>query len=90
MSQMTLEELIDITRAQAGEAEQGMLDGDVIDVLFEYLGYDSVALLEVVSEIKHRFGVDLSDEAVGSARTPRKLLALINQAIDGDVKRRSA
>ncbi|WP_369395553.1 methyltransferase (plasmid) [Streptomyces sp. CG1] len=81
MKELTLEKLIDLTRTHAGEAEEGALDGDVIDVLFTNLGYDSVALLEVVGQIKHQYGIDLSDETVGEMRTPRQVLDKVNEVI---------
>jgi len=55
MPKLTLEKLVDLTRTYAGEAEGGALDGDIIDVLFTNLGYDSVAVLEVIRQIKHEF-----------------------------------
>ncbi|MET9341818.1 acyl carrier protein [Nonomuraea sp. NPDC003804] len=81
MEELTLEKLIELTRTYAGEAEEAALGDDIIDVLFEQLGYDSVALLEVLSQIKHRYGLDLSDETVGRQRTPRDVLATVNEAI---------
>jgi minimal PKS acyl carrier protein len=81
VEEMTLQRLIDLTRTHAGEHEEGALDGDVIDVLFGNLGYDSVALLEVMSQIRHQYGIDLADDTVGTARTPRQVLEKVNQVI---------
>ncbi|MBB6174237.1 act minimal PKS acyl carrier protein [Nocardiopsis mwathae] len=81
MRQLTLEELIDLTRTHAGESEAGALDGDILDVLFTNLGYDSLALLEIVAQIKQQYGIDLSDEAVGTLRTPREVIAKVNEVI---------
>lgn len=81
MRELTLTELIDVTKTYAGEAEEGALDDDIIDVLFENLGYDSVALLEVISQIKHQFGIDLSEESVGRLKTPRQVLDAVNAVI---------
>ncbi|MGW4826636.1 acyl carrier protein [Amycolatopsis japonica] len=81
MRELTLTELIDVTKTYAGEVEEGALDEDIIDVLFENLGYDSVALLEVISQIKHQFGIDLSEESVGRLKTPRQVLDAVNAVI---------
>lgn len=78
MPELTLNDFIEVTRSRAGESSEGALDETIIDVLFEHLGYDSVALMEVVSEIKHAYGVDLSGGAVGALRTPRMVLDAVN------------
>jgi act minimal PKS acyl carrier protein len=79
--EFTLEDLVDLTRTHAGEAEEGVLDGDIVDVLFTHLGYDSVALMEVLSQIKHQFGIDLADDAVEGMRTPRAVIEKVNEVI---------
>ena len=81
MREFTLEDLVDLTRTHAGEAEEGVLDGDIVDVLFTHLGYDSVALMEVLSQIKHQFGIDLADNAVEAMRTPRAVIEKVNEVI---------
>ncbi|GAA3081897.1 acyl carrier protein [Streptomyces olivoverticillatus] len=81
MREFTLEDLVDLTRTYAGEAEEGALDGDIVDVLFTHLGYDSVALMEVLSHIKHEYGIDLADEAVGALKTPRAVIEKVNEVI---------
>lgn len=81
MEELTLAELVRVTRSRAGEAEDGVLNGDILDVLFEQLGYDSVALLEVLSEINHEYGLDLSEQTVASLKTPRAVLDTVNRII---------
>ncbi|MGW3186087.1 acyl carrier protein [Kitasatospora sp. NPDC001119] len=81
MTELTLDDLIHLTRTYAGETEEGALDDDVVDVLFGNLGYDSIALLEVVAQIKHQYGIDLADDTIGTARTPREVLARVNSVI---------
>jgi act minimal PKS acyl carrier protein len=81
MEELTLARLVELTRVYAGESEEGALDGDVIDVVFGNLGYDSVALLEVMSQIKHQYGIDLADDTVGTAKTLRQVLEKVNQVI---------
>lgn len=81
MQEFTLQELFELTRDRAGEPEDRELDADVVDVVFERLGYDSVALLEVLSEIRHRFGIELADETMHRRRTPREVLDAVNVVI---------
>ena len=79
MSEFTLPELADKLRECAGESEGIDLDSDaVLDVPFIDLGYDSLALLQVTGVIKRERGVELSDDAVVEAETPRLLLKMIN------------
>ncbi|MEU6658604.1 acyl carrier protein [Streptomyces sp. NPDC046821] len=75
---VTLADLTRMLRESAGEEEGVDLDGDVIDTPFIDLGYDSLALLQVIGEIQREFGIDIPDDAVVDAETPGALLALIN------------
>ncbi|MCK9895439.1 acyl carrier protein [Frankia sp. AgB32] len=72
----TLDDLRRILREGSGETDD--LDGDILDLEFESLGYESLALLETTSRIEREFGVVLDDEAVAGAATPRALVELVN------------
>jgi minimal PKS acyl carrier protein len=74
----TLAELKQILRGAAGTAEGIDLDGDILDIGFDELGYDSLALLETGGRIEREYGVRLDDSALVDASTPRALLATIN------------
>ncbi|WP_229397676.1 acyl carrier protein [Micromonospora okii] len=84
MATLDLPVLRDILRECAGEDDAADLGGDILDVPFSDLGYDSLALLETASVIQRRFGARLADDAVTQAQTPRALLDLTNRAIAGD------
>uniref|UniRef100_A0AAU2JUY1 Acyl carrier protein n=1 Tax=Streptomyces sp. NBC_00049 TaxID=2903617 RepID=A0AAU2JUY1_9ACTN len=75
---VTLADLTRMLRESAGEEEGIDLDGDVIDTPFMDLGYDSLALLQVIGEIQRVYGIEIPDDAVVDAETPGALLALIN------------
>ncbi|MCX5086406.1 acyl carrier protein [Streptomyces sp. NPDC056121] len=75
---VTLADLTRMLRESAGEEEGVDLDGDVIDTPFIELGYDSLALLQVIGEIQRDYGISIPDDAVVDAETPGALLALIN------------
>jgi len=82
VSEFTQRELAEKLLECAGEAEyaEGMdiADEAALDVPFLELGYDSLALLQVTGVIKREYGVELSDDAVVEAETPRLLLKMIN------------
>ncbi|MEV6278915.1 acyl carrier protein [Nocardia sp. NPDC051832] len=75
---MGLNELIAILRRCAGVDDQVVLDDTIVDTDFDALGYDSVALLEVTSDIERTCGIKLGDDAIGTDSTPREVLALIS------------
>ena len=75
---ITLEDLRRILRSGAGAAEGVDLDGDIADIDFEELGYESLALLETCSRIGREYGVALEDDIVTEARTPRALIQAVN------------
>lgn len=75
---MTLDDLKQTLRSAAGESEGVDLNGDVGDVAFEELGYDSLALLETSSRIEHEYGVRIPEDDLTGAETPNELLELVN------------
>lgn len=75
---VTLPDLTRMLRESAGEEEGIDLDGDVVDTPFIDLGYDSLALLQVIGQIQREYGLSIPDDAVVDAETPGALLALIN------------
>lgn len=64
-----------------GEDESVDLDGDVLDVSFTDLGYDSLAVLQTTGHIEGAYGLVLDEDAVSEADTPRKFLDLVNRAL---------
>lgn len=76
--ELTLHDLRRILRAAAGADEGVDLDADILDVPFEDLGYDSLALLETGSRIEREFGIELADTTMADAATPRALLTSVN------------
>ena len=78
---MTMDELREILIECAGEDEAAALRGDIAEVEFEDLGYDSLALMETAARIKQRFGVTIPDEEIAELRTPATVLAAVNGAL---------
>ncbi|GGN94110.1 actinorhodin polyketide synthase acyl carrier protein [Streptomyces albiflavescens] len=79
--ELTLAGLTRILRESAGEDEGVDLDGDILDLSFTELGYDSLALLEAAGRVERETGIKLSDDVVGEAETPRLFLALVNELV---------
>jgi acyl carrier protein len=77
----TLDDLRRILVAGAGTDESVDLDGDVLDVTFQDLNYDSLALLETAGRIEREYGVSL-DEGLADGATPRSLLAVVNAQLN--------
>ncbi|OAA28782.1 act minimal PKS acyl carrier protein [Frankia sp. EI5c] len=79
---MTIDELREILVACAGggDDEDG-LRGDISDVTFEELGYDSLALIETAARLRLDHDVVVPDEEIAQLRTPRDLLDRINSQI---------
>ncbi|MFI1169800.1 acyl carrier protein [Streptomyces sp. NPDC020801] len=80
MNELTITALMDIVRSCAGEAEIPAA-GEVGDTAFGDLGYDSLALLETVSQIERTYGVHLADDEVTGTTTPQALLDAVNGAV---------
>jgi minimal PKS acyl carrier protein len=70
-------ELRRILRDSAGVEAGVDLDGEILDITFEDLGYDSIAVLETAAKITQEYGVPIDDDALTVSTTPRELLALI-------------
>lgn len=79
-----IEDLTRTLREAAGDPEGVDLDGDILDVEFDDLGYDSLALQETCSRIERAYGIQLEDSTVDDAETPRDLLAAVNTHLSGN------
>ncbi|WP_201300529.1 acyl carrier protein [Streptomyces sp. HF10] len=82
VSHISLPRLVQIIRECAGDSDEQDLDGDILDVTFQDLGYDSLALLEISAKIEQDFGVSVPE---GEIKTPRNTLQLINSKITEEV-----
>jgi act minimal PKS acyl carrier protein len=81
MKEFTKIDLTRTMRAAAGEDESVDLDGDILDISFEELGYDSLAVLETVTAVEREFALALKEEDMSTIETPRKFLAFVNERI---------
>ncbi|GHH88042.1 acyl carrier protein [Streptomyces capitiformicae] len=79
--EFTADNLRRILLEGAGADEGVDLDGDILDVRFEALGYESLALLETGSRIEREYGITLDEDALAVANTPRALIATVNSQL---------
>ncbi|MEE1929407.1 acyl carrier protein [Streptomyces sp. TRM 70351] len=78
---MNITELTALLRECAGADEMVDLEGDVLDVPFADLGYDSLAVLQTTGRIERDYAVSLDEEAVAEAETPRAYLEIVNSEL---------
>jgi act minimal PKS acyl carrier protein len=76
-------ELRTIMRGSAGSAEGVDLDGEIAAVPFAELGYDSLAVLEMMSEVQRRYGVVIDENVVFDLETPQDAIDHVNSLAVG-------
>jgi act minimal PKS acyl carrier protein len=75
---LTLDVLRAIMRS-CGVEDEIDLDGDIMDVDVEDLGYDSLAMIYMAAVIKDQTTVSM-DDMLEDLRTPRAILEFVNNA----------
>ncbi|MFF4802803.1 acyl carrier protein [Streptomyces sp. NPDC001351] len=78
MSPFTLADLKRILLEGAGADDGVDLDGEILDMEFVDLGYESLALLETSSRIEREYDISLDESAMADVTTPRALIDLVN------------
>jgi minimal PKS acyl carrier protein len=81
MALFTLDELRALIRTSVGIDEAVDFDGDIADIPYEDLGYDSLARIEVAAQVQRRFGVEISDDTAMALETPQETLDFVNNRI---------
>ncbi|RSS83371.1 acyl carrier protein [Streptomyces sp. WAC06614] len=78
-------ELADLARLLsecAGDSEGiDMTDPAVLDQDWMDLNYDSISLIQTTSRIERDYAVQLDEEELGDADTPRRYLDMVNSAL---------
>jgi act minimal PKS acyl carrier protein len=78
MQGLTLDELLTITKQAAGEWNRVDEGVDIAGVPYTELGYDSLALLEVLTRIERTLQVKIPEATVIDTATPGETLAAVN------------
>lgn len=81
MSEFTMDDLRDLMRTSVGVDEGVDLDGPIDDTELTELGYDSLALAEVLSQINRRYKVSISEDAAVELTTPGAVVRLVNEML---------
>jgi act minimal PKS acyl carrier protein len=77
-TEFTITDLKRILAEGAGEPDGPGLDAGNMDNEFDLIGYDSLAMLETGSRIEREYGVQLDESLLAEVRTPRVLIAFVN------------
>jgi act minimal PKS acyl carrier protein len=85
MAQLTMDDVRQILLASAGDDDDIDLHGAIDEVAFGDLGYDSLALLEVQSQLQRRYPVKLPDGWPAPGTTPAELLRHVNGLLPVEV-----
>lgn len=85
MTKFTVDELVRLLRECAGQEEGVNLDSEILDVSFEELGYDSLALFNTIGRIEREHSISLPDQVVWQATTPRALVDQVNNIAEPGV-----
>ncbi len=85
MPHLTIDDLRRIMIACAGADDASNLSGEIADMPFEDLGYDSLALIETLAWISHQQGIRIPDPDLAEVQTPRQLLAHVNSVLTAGI-----
>ncbi|WP_400564370.1 phosphopantetheine-binding protein [Pseudomonas aeruginosa] len=79
MQNLEIKALMEFLRdsGEQDEAFQVSITEEHADLLFEDLGFDSLALLNVVEHLRQRHRLDITYDIAVTAKTPRELLRLL-------------
>lgn len=80
MTIFEIEDLRIIMLESAGEAEAAEWNGDILDARFDELGYDSIAMMEIINRVQRELGTQIGDEAI-ELKTPRALLDHVDRIL---------
>ncbi|MBE1530517.1 acyl carrier protein [Actinomadura algeriensis] len=79
MTQRNLDDLRTLMRACVGEGDGIDLDGDILDLAFSDMQYDSLAVLELAARIETTWGVPIPEEEAATLGTPGAFLDYVNR-----------
>ncbi|MER7457068.1 acyl carrier protein [Micromonospora sp. NPDC126480] len=81
MTKINLDDVRRLLRESAGVDESVDLDGDVGELEFQDLGYDSLAVLELTARIEQEYGVKVREDDVTELTTPARLIDYVNRHV---------
>lgn len=81
MATFSIDDLRKIMRETAGPGDHPILEGDILDVPFTDLDFDSLAVLELATRIQQDYGTPFPDDAVEEMSTPGDVLAYVTERL---------
>nr|AHX24703.1 acyl carrier protein [uncultured bacterium] len=81
MQEFSLDDLRAIMRSSAGVEEGIDLDGNIAEMEFSAMGYDSLALLELGGQLERRYGFPVPEEFASEMHTPAAVVAFVNSQL---------
>ncbi|MFJ5225032.1 acyl carrier protein [Streptomyces sp. NPDC088400] len=85
MQDFTLDDLRRVMRVAVGVDDSVDLESDISGLEFIDLGYDSLALLEIISKIEKEYGTAIPEDLVPELSTPGKLAGYVRGRLSGAV-----
>ncbi|MEV5985402.1 acyl carrier protein [Streptomyces sp. NPDC052051] len=75
---MTFDDLKQVITTAVGDGLAEELEESRIAVAFTEIGYDSLAVLEIASQIQRQYGLKIPDEAIEEMDSPQAVLDYVN------------
>ncbi|MEU9086114.1 acyl carrier protein [Streptomyces sp. NPDC048357] len=85
MATFTQADLVGYIRQAAGEDDGVDLDGDIAELTFADMGYDSVAMVEVTLLVERELGIALPEDRTGKDATPKEFVELVNELLPASI-----
>jgi len=82
MSELSLQDLKILMRGCAGVDDEVDLDGDIGDMEFADLGYDSLAVMEIQARIQQEYGVAIPESMLDDLTTPTATIKYVNEQVN--------
>lgn len=81
MNELTLDRLKELMLRCSGGDDSVDLSGDIAERPFRDLGYDSLAVLELASQLQREYGLEIPDEAIEEMSSPAAVLGYVNRQL---------
>ncbi|ELP70419.1 acyl carrier protein [Streptomyces turgidiscabies] len=76
---MTFDDLKAVMSRCTGDVDE--LNPDNLDAAFTDIGYDSLAVLEIASQIQREYSLQIPDEAIEGMNSPQAVIDYVNASL---------
>ncbi|WP_105973317.1 acyl carrier protein [Streptomyces geranii] len=76
---MTFDDLKAVMSRCTGDVDD--LTPDKLDAAFTDIGYDSLAVLEIASQIQREYSLQIPDEAIEGMQSPQAVIDYVNASL---------